>query len=330
MSPQPKPAPDPAHLGPRLRLGVSRCLLGDEVRYDGQHKRDEFLVDVLGPYVEWLPVCPEVEIGLPIPRESLRLVGDPAAPRLVAPRAGADHTDRMRTWAAARLDGLAAEDLVGFVFKKDSPSSGLFRVKVYGAQGMPARTGSGIFARAFTERFPDLPVEEEGRLHDWRLRENFVERIFAVARWQGLLRDNPTPAGLVAFHAAIKLTLLAHSPAHYTELGRLVAGAGRTPWPELVARYFGRLMDGLKALATPRKHANVFHHLMGFLKDHLDAGDKAELLAAVQEYRDGLVPHIVPFTLLRHHLAKHPVGDWVRRQTYLNPYPKEMMLRNHV
>jgi uncharacterized protein YbbK (DUF523 family) len=223
------PMPDVASSalgGPRIRLGISTCLLGEKVRYDGGHKLDHFLVDVLGQYVEWVPVCPEVEIGLSIPRESLRLVGDPAAPRLVAPKSGADHTDRMHAWARGRLEQLAEMALCGFVLKKDSPSSGLFRVKVYNEHGMAERTGTGIFPRELMNRFPLLPLEEEGRLNDMPLRENFIERIFAYRRWTQLLRNDPTPGGLAHFHTAHKLTLMAHSPKHYTELGRLVARAG--------------------------------------------------------------------------------------------------------
>jgi uncharacterized protein YbgA (DUF1722 family)/uncharacterized protein YbbK (DUF523 family) len=319
-----------AETGPVIRLGISTCLLGEKVRYDGGHKLDHFLVDVLGKFVEWVPVCPEVEIGLSIPRESLRLVGDPAAPRLIAPKSGTDHTDRMRAWARERLEQLAAMDLCGFVLKKDSPSSGLFRVKVYNQHGMAERTGSGLFARAVRDRFPLLPLEEEGRLNDLPLRENFIERIFAYYRWTELLRTDPTPGGLVRFHTAHKLTLMAHSPTHYTEMGRLVAKAGTIPWTELSATYGRLFLEGLALLGTRRKHVNVLQHLMGYLKKDLSGDDKQELLALIEDYRQELVPLIVPLTLLRHHLRRHAVPEWVWQQVYLNPYPKELMLRNHV
>jgi uncharacterized protein YbgA (DUF1722 family)/uncharacterized protein YbbK (DUF523 family) len=315
---------------PTIRLGVSTCLLGEEVRYDGGHKLDRFLVNTLGPFVEWVPVCPEFEIGLGVPRESLRLVGDPEAPRLIAPKSGQDHTERMQTWARKCLEELAATKLHGFVFKKDSPSSGLFRVRVYDDKGMPRRVGTGIFPREVMKRFPLLPLEEEGRLHDMRLRENFIERIFVYYRWTHLLEEDPTPGGLVRFHTSHKLTLMAHSPSHYQEMGRLVAQAGSLPWEELVETYGRLLMEGLKVLGTPGKHTNVLQHLMGFLKDVLSKDDKAELLGLIEDYRQGLVPLIVPLTLLKHHLSRHPVPDWVHQQVYLNPYPKELMLRNHV
>jgi len=313
-----------------IRLGVSRCLLGENVRYDGGHKLDRFLVDTLGKYVEWVPVCPEVEIGLPIPRESLRLVGDPEAPRLVTLKSGQDYTERMQAWARERLDGLAEPRIYGFVFKKDSPSSGLYRVRVYNEDGMPSRNGTGIFPREVMRRFPLLPLEEEGRLHDMHLRENFIDRVFAYYRWTNLLADTPTPGALVKFHTAYKMTLMAHDPAHYREMGPLVARAGSLPWEELAAQYGRLLMEGLSVMTSPGKHANVLQHVMGFLKDTLSGEDKAELLAYIGDYRKGLVPLIVPVTLLKHHLGRHEVPDWVHQQVYLHPYPKELMLRNHV
>ena len=315
---------------PVIYLGVSACLLGESVRYDGGHKRDRFLVDVLGEFVEWVPVCPEVGIGLSIPRESMRLVGDPDAPRLIAPRSGQDYTDRMQAWARERLDELAAVHLSGFVLKKDSPSSGLFRVRVYDEHGNARRTGTGIFAREVRDRFPRMPVEEEGRLNDASLRENFVERIFSYHRWTRLLEQDPTPGGLVRFHTAHKLTLMAHSPRHYRELGRIVAQAGVLPWDDLVASYGGGFMEGLALLATRKKHTNVLQHLMGYLKNALPGAHKQELLGLLEDYRQGLVPLIVPVTLLQHHLRNHPVPNWVQQQVYLHPYPKELMLLNHV
>lgn len=313
-----------------IRLGISTCLLGENVRYDGGHKLDRFLVNTMGRFVEWVPVCPEVEIGLPIPRESMRLVGEPEAPRLIAPKSGHDYTERMQTWARERLEELAAMKLHGFVFKRGSPSSGLYRVKVYTEAGMPSKIGTGIFPRAVMERFPLLPLEEEGRLHDMHLRENFIDRVFAYYRWIDMLETNPTPGSLVRFHTAYKLTLMAHSPSHYKEMGRLVARAGSAPWEELTEQYGPLLMEGLSVMTSPGKHANVLQHLMGFLREDISGEDKAELLAYIEDYRHELVPLIVPLTLLRHHLSRHEVPDWVHQQVYIHPYPKELMLRNHV
>jgi len=315
---------------PTIRLGVSTCLMGENVRYDGGHKRDRFLLNTLGEFVDWVPVCPEVEIGLPVPREAMHLEGDPDDPRLVTIKTGKDYTDRMQSWAAERLEQLAAEKLHGFVFKSRSPSSGLYRVKVYDQHGMPSRIGTGIFAREVVRRFPLLPLEEEGRLHDMGLRENFIERVFVYYRWTCMLEEAPSPGGVVAFHTAHKLSMMAHSPQHYRQMGRLVADAGSLPWPELVDRYGQLLMEGMEVMATPGRHVNVLQHLMGFLKEFISSEDKAELVQLITDYQDGLVPLIVPLTLLRHHLKRHPVADWVHQQVYLNPYPKELMLRNHV
>jgi uncharacterized protein YbgA (DUF1722 family)/uncharacterized protein YbbK (DUF523 family) len=322
--------PSPALETLRIRLGVSACLLGQEVRFDGGHKRDEFLLNTLGRYVEWVPVCPEVEVGLGVPRETLRLVDHPENPRLVAPKSGQDHTKAMQTWAHKRLKQLANLNLHGYILKKNSPSCGLFRVKVYNDNPMPAQSGQGIFAQELVKRLPLLPVEEEGRLRDARLRENFIERIFAYHRWTHLCQARATPQGLVAFHTTHKLTLMAHSPRAQNELGRLVAQAGRRRLSAVLGEYGRGFMEALSVLATNRKHANVLFHLMGFLKDHLGREDKAEVVQVIEDYRQGLVPLIVPITLLRHHLRRHPVPDWVHQQVYLNPYPKELWLRNHV
>jgi uncharacterized protein YbbK (DUF523 family)/uncharacterized protein YbgA (DUF1722 family) len=273
---------------PVLRLGVSMCLLGEQVRFDGGHKHDRYLTGTLGQFFEWVPVCPEVEMGLPVPRESMRLVGEAENPRLIAPKSGTDYTDRMKAWAQGRLDELATMNLSGFVAKKDSPSSGLFRVKVYNEHGMAQRNGTGMFPREVMKRFPLLPLEEEGRLNDLPLRENFVERVFAYYRWTQMLENEPTPGGLVKFHTAHKLTLMAHSPKHYTEMGRLVADAGKREWDELTAEYGTLLMEGLAVLGTRGKHVNVLQHLMGYLKNHLSSEDKQELLGLIEDYRQGL------------------------------------------
>ena len=224
---------------------------------------------------------------------------------------------------------------MGFVvcahsYKKNSLSSGLFRVKVYDEHSNPSRTGTGIFPRAVMQRFPLLPLEEEGRLNDLPLRENFIEWVFAYYRWTEMLKNEPTPGGLVRFHTAHKLTLMAHSPKHYQELGRLVAQAGALPWEEMIATYGRLFMEGLALLGTWRKHVNVLQHLMGYLKKDLPGEDKQELLGLIEDYRQELVPLIVLLMLLKHHLRRHAVPDWVHQQVYLNPYPKELMLRNHV
>ena len=313
----------------RLRVGISACLLGQEVRYDGGHKRDPFLVDTLGQFVEWVPVCPEVELGLGIPRESVRLEGAPDAPRLVAMKTRVDHTTAMARFARARVDALAEQELVGYVLKKDSPSCGMERVRVYGDGGPPARTGTGAFARVLMTRLPLLPVEEEGRLHDPRLRENFVERLFAYARWRAFVSGKPTRGGLVAFHTAHKLALLAHDPAAYRRLGALVARAKGRPLRDVLADYGAGFMTALRTLATPARHANVLEHMLGYCSDALDASARREVVDVIADHRRGLVPLVVPLTLLKHHVRRLGI-DYLSGQTYLDPHPKELMLRNHV
>ena len=311
-----------------IRIGISACLLGDTVRYDGGHKRDAFLADTLAPFVEWIPVCPEVECGLGTPREPIRLVGDSQV-RLVTVNTGIDITDRMTDYAQRRLTLLATEDLSGYVLKKDSPSCGLYRVKMYGVHGRMVGSGRGVFAAALVERFPNLPVEEEGRLSDPRLRENFIERVFAYARLRALFAGRWNAGALVRFHTAHKLTLMAHSPRAYQQLGRLVAAARSFTRLELERRYTDEFMSCLASISTPRRHTNVLQHAAGYLKKHLDADAKTELLTVIDDYRRGLVPLVVPLTLLRHYVRLHRVS-YLAGQHYLNPHPKELMLRNHV
>lgn len=317
--------------GDRLRVGISECLLGRPVRHDGGHKHDRFLTDTLGLWVDWVPVCPEVEIGLGTPRPAMRLVAAGTGSRLVVRKTGEDLTERMTSWAATRLEDLPGLD--GFVLKKDSPSCGMERVRVYPGQGdgSPTREGRGIFASALLDHHPLLPVEEEGRLHDPVLRENFVERLFAYRRWCSFAASRPGPGDLVAFHTAAKMTLLAHHPAKYRELGRLVADAGAAAggFTVLLDRYGTGFMEVLRHRATRRRHTNVLQHLLGYLKRDVDTDDRAELVGLIEAYRNGHVPLVVPITMLKHHFRRHGT-DWVLSQTYLNPYPDEMMLRNHV
>jgi uncharacterized protein YbgA (DUF1722 family)/uncharacterized protein YbbK (DUF523 family) len=311
-----------------VRVGISTCLLGEKVRFDGGHKRDAFIVETLGSYFAWVPVCPEVEMGLGTPRETLRLVGIPSAPRLAFRETGEEITEGMQGWAKPRLEALAGEDLCGYILKSDSPSCGMERVRVYGASGMPVRTGVGIYARALMHRFPLLPVEEEGRLHDMRLRENFIERVFCYRRWRDLLAGGLSRGRLVAFHTAHKILLMAHSPRHYQALGRLVAGAKGLSRGELERRYGELFMTCLRVKANAKGHANVLEHMLGYLKEHLDSRDKAEMVSIIRDYRRGLVPLVVPMTLLKHHLNRYGV-PYLQDQFYLNPHPKELMLRNH-
>jgi len=312
-----------------VRIGISSCLLGQNVRYDGGHKRDAFLVDTFGRFVEWVPVCPEVEAGMGLPREPIRLLRTGSGIRLVGVRTATDHTDAMARFSARRAEALAREDLDGYVLKKDSPSCGMERVKVYDTGGAPARSGRGVFAEALLARLPLLPVEEEGRMSDPRLRDNFVERVFVYRRLRDLFAGRWTIGALVVFHTAHKLTLLAHSPDTYRALGALVAAAASMPRAEVKARYEAGIMRGMATLATPRKHVNVLQHMLGYFRKVLDDQSRAELAAMVADYQQGLVPLIVPITLFRHHVRRCGVS-YLAGQTYLEPHPKELMLRNHV
>lgn len=313
----------------RIRLGISACLLGEPVRFDGGHKRDPFLVESLGQFVEWVPVCPEVESGLDAPRESMRLVQADGRIRLVTNKTAQDHTTRMQAYARRRVEELGDSELYGFVLKKDSPSCGLERVKVYGSAGMPVKSGRGLFADALVRRFPLLPVEEEGRLNDPRLRENFVERIFAYRRLTALFAGRWSMGEVVRFHTAHKLTLMAHRPEAYRRLGHLVASGKAMARREFQDRYSTEFMTALGAMATPRRQANVLQHMLGYFKQTLDRESRAELLALIGDYAGGRVPLVVPLTLFAHHIRRCGV-PYLADQVYLRPHPVELMLRNHV
>lgn len=312
-----------------IRVGISSCLLGRRVRFDGGHKRDRYLTDVLGDWIEWVSVCPEVEIGLGTPRPTIRLEGRPDDPRLIEPKSGDDLTERMRTYSETRVTELRELDLDGYVLKRASPSCGMERVRVWNSGGMPEKKGAGIFAAVLLQRWPNLPVEEEGRLNDPVLRENFVERLFCRHRWRSLVRAGATRSRLVAFHTAHKMLLRAHNETGYRRLGRIVASFGRRPDAEVFAEYEDEFFTDLKFKATSKRHTNVLQHAVGYLKGVIDPADKRELLELIEDYRNGLVPLVVPMTMLRHHVGRHGV-DYLTGQIYLEPHPKELMLRNRV
>ena len=313
----------------RIKIGISSCLLGNPVRYDGGHKLDHFLRDTLGQYVDYVPVCPEVDCGMSVPREAMRLEGKPDAPRLMTRSTREDKTDMMMNWAKKRVAQLEAEDLCGFIFKSDSPSSGMERVKVHDDKGMPAKTGIGIFARVFMEKFPLLPVEEEGRLHDAAIRENFIERIFTLRRWREIRSLKFERGALVDFHTRHKYLLLSHSTKLYQVMGKLVAGQKTMAVQELRSQYETWLMEALKLKTTPKKNTNVLQHMMGYFREQLSADEKKELLEIIDHYQKDLLPLIVPVTLIGHYVRKYD-QPYLKQQVYLNPHPLELQLRNHV
>ena len=320
----------PAWRGERtLRVGISSCLLGEKVRWDGGHKRDGFLASELGRFVEWLPVCPEVEVGMGIPRPSVRLVRDGDDVRMLENKTDRDHTRAMRAYARRRVAEIAELDLCGYVLKKDSPSCGMERVKVYRAGTPAVRDGRGLFAEALLAALPSLPVEEEGRLNDAPLRENFIERIFAYRRLRDLFASDWRLGDVVTFHTAHKLQLMAHTPKAYAELGRLVAEMKQLSRAELRSRYETGFMAALAKRATPGRNANVLEHMAGYVSERLDAAQRSEIQDLIRDYRIGLVPLLVPLTLVRHHARRLDVS-YLLGQVYLDPHPKELMLRNHV
>jgi len=313
----------------KIRLGVSTCLLGEKVRYDGGHKLDHFLTDTLGQYVDYVPVCPEVECGFGIPREPFRLVGDPQDPRLVTTRTNQDHTERMAQWAWKRVEELEKEGLCGYIFKSGSPSSGMERVKVYDSNGVPRKVGVGIFARVFMEHFPLLPVEDEGRLNDRELRENFIERIFTLKRWRETLLQKQNLGNLINFHTRHKLLILSHSPEHYRTMGRVVAQGKDIPLKPLYDTFQTLLMEALQRKTTAKKNANVLQHMVGYFKGQISVDEKQELLEIIDQFRRGYFPLIVPITLTNHYVRKYN-QPYLKEQEYLNPHPLELQLRNHV
>ncbi|WP_455233852.1 YbgA family protein [Thiogranum longum] len=309
-----------------LRMGVSACLLGARVRFDGGHKQNRFILDMLGQHFEFVPFCPEVAIGLGTPRDTIRLVGREDSPRAVGSRnPDLDVTDALRDYSrktAQELDGLC-----GFILKKDSPSCGMERVRIYNDKSMPHRNGVGLFAREVIKANPLLPVEEEGRLNDPALRENFINRVFVYARWRALRQQGLTKAGLIAFHARHKLTLMAHSPQGYRELGPMLARLDDVSLEELGDQYISRLMELLKTHASRKRHVNVLQHLLGYLRKCVDSSARADLVDVIDAYRRGDYPLVVPVTLLQHHFRRNP-HPYVSQQVYLNPHPRELMLRN--
>ncbi len=288
-------------------------------------------MDVLDPFVEWVPMCPEVEIGLGIPRPTIRLErSEDGTARLLMPSTGEDLTVRMRSWAEERFPGIADLDLCGFILKKDSPSCGMERVKVYDVNGVPARDGTGVFADVLLRRAPHLPVEEEGRLNDARLRENFIARVFALRRWKDMEMQGVTRSRLMQYHASHKYLCMARNQAGMRRLGKLLGSAGKADSvPKLAQAYLDELTTVMKRPPSMKGHTNVLQHMAGYVSDKLDASDRAELTTAIHDYRQGLLPLIVPLTLLRHH-ARRQERTYLLEQVYLFPHPHELMLLNHV
>jgi uncharacterized protein YbgA (DUF1722 family)/uncharacterized protein YbbK (DUF523 family) len=288
----------------RIKVGISSCLLGDKVRWDAGHKRDRYITDILGAYFSFIPVCPETEVGMGVPRESVRLVGDISSPRMVGNKTGEDWTGRMREYLRKRIKQLERYNFSGYILKKDSPSCGMERVRVYQKSGIPLKQGRGLFGGALVDHFPHLPIEEEGRLNDPALRENFIVRVFAYSRLQELFKGKFSRNKIVRFHTVHKYLLLAHSPKHYKILGQLVAQIKRYKPVNFKEKYMETFMQALSVKSTARKNVNVLQHIMGFLNPHLMPQARADIFKVIENYRAGLVPLIVPLTLIQHYIAE--------------------------
>jgi uncharacterized protein YbgA (DUF1722 family)/uncharacterized protein YbbK (DUF523 family) len=311
------------------RIGVSSCVFGQKVRYDGQHARDEFVQKTLHRFVEWVPVCPEVDIGMGVPREPVRLRGTQAVPRMVGQQSGTDWTDRMSAYAQQRVGQLEQQQIHGYIVKAKSPSCGMERVRVYGrGNGVHSVRGRGLFTRALMEASPCLPVEEDGRLHDMQLRENFITRVFAYQRWRALVSTRPTIARLVAFHARHKLLLLAHHEPSMRRLGRMVAEAKQHPISHVLDTYGHLFMDALGQHATSKTHANVLQHMLGHVSEYIDSETRQSVAQTISDFRRGYAPLLAPLVLIHHYVKRFHVA-YLLDQVYLQPHPKELMLRNH-
>jgi len=310
----------------KIIIALSSCLQGQEVRFDSSHKHNRYITDTLGEYFDFKSFCPEVAIGMGVPRPPIRLVktGDQIRVRGVKDPEQ-DVTDELKAYAQQVADDLT--DVSGYIFKSRSPSCGMERVNVYSEKGHPLESSSGIYAAGIMRAHPSMPVEEEGRLMDSHLRENFIERIYIYHRWQQYQNDDFTTSSLVDFHTRHKFIIQAHDETIYRQLGRLVAEAGKSQLSDTANEYIALLMKALKKLATNKTHTNVLQHIMGFLKENMSAEDKQELLEVIDDYRLEKLPLIVPITLMKHYLRKHP-NDYISSQYYLDPHPKELMLRN--
>ena len=310
-----------------IKVGISSCLLGEEVRFDGQHKLDRYLRDCLGNFVFWVPVCPETECGMPIPREAMSLNGNRDNPDLLTIRTRKNLTGMMNSWINKRLPELESKNLSGFIFKKKSPSSALYDAKVHNDVGFPYAKSPGLFAKAFTDKFPLIPVEDEGHMHDPGLRENFIERIFIYFRWQKMVRFENSKNRLSEFHRRHKLIIMAHCPSKTSFLGKMAAEAGSDS-ALIQDEYIKVLMIELKKSATVKKHVNVLQHILGYFKQDLSTWEKEEILKIIEHYHQQFLPLVVPMTLLRHYIAKYN-KEYLKDQHYIYQHPAELKLRNH-
>lgn len=311
----------------KIPVGISACLLGDAVRFNGGHKKSDFCSTLLAEYFEFHRFCPEVAIGLGVPRQTIRLVGDFSAPRAIVPATHADLTDALADYG--REVALQAKQFSGYILMKDSPSCGLFSTKVYAGQSPLPGKRAGIFTQALREQLPLLPIEEEARLNDPGLCENFIARVYAYHDWRENFLPHASPQQLVNYHSRYKYFVMAHGQTLYRQLGRLVASAGVGDFAAVLREYEQAFFSGIVKPPTRRNHVNVLYHILGYLKKQVASNLKQDLLKAVEDYRQTLVPLIVPITLLKHYLT-HYACDYINQQVYLTPYPEQLKLRNQL
>ncbi len=313
---------------PKLKLGISSCLLGNEVRYDGGHKRSNYIDKTLGRFFNFQTFCPEVAIGLGTPRPPIRLIRKDEADGKKAYAVDVktnelDYTDQLNEYSEMIASNYLS-DISGYIFKKDSPSCGMERVKVYSPEGhFVHKDGVGIYAKVIKENFPHMPMEEEGRLNDVNLRESFLTRVYLYNDWQNMLKEGMTPHGLVNFHAGQKYLFMAHNQQVARQLGQMVAKAGTADINELAEEYIALAMQVLKKQPDRKRHTNALQHIMGYLRKQIDSDDRQELLHSIMSFQKGEVPLVMPLTLLKHHFSKHP-NDYIAKQRYLSPFPVEL------
>jgi len=313
----------------KINIGISACLVGQKVRYNGDGLRPHLINDLFAGYFNYIPFCPEVGIGMDVPHETIRLEKKDNEIRLRSSSGENDYTDKMLDYSATKTEALSHLQISGFILKKDSPTCGLERVKIYGNGGVPDKSGVGMFASALRAKFPLFPMEEEGRLNDIRLRERFIEHVFAFRRLQDFLEDSPNLGKLMAFHTGHKMQLMAHNPEKYRRLGHAVANAKKEDLSSFLAEYSTTFLEIMATAVSHKKQTDVLYHMFGFFKKIISSSEKQEFMRLVEQYKKQMIPMIVPITMLRHYLQKYP-QPWLQAQVFFDPYPEEMLLRSYL
>ncbi len=313
-------------MGSLIKVGISSCVLGERVRFDSGHKASNFVTKELSKYFDFVSVCPEVGIGMPVPRPTIRLISNEERVALVETKnPDIDHTDKMLTYSANKVAELQNQDLCGYIVCAKSPTCGMERVKVY-TKNNAAKDGVGLYTRTLMQKMPWLPVEEDGRLNDPVLKENFIARVYSLNDFYESMSGEPTRGKIIDFHTRYKLTLMAHHPESYRSLGRLVADVASYEIDDFYAQYRLGLMNALSNRTTRKNNTNVLMHLQGYFKRALTKDEKEELAMVIDDYRNGMLPLLAPITLIKHYLKTYP-DEYLQKQKYLEPHPQEMRLR---